>query len=132
MRVRGIHHDHVHFSRHQFLGALQKVAGRSHRRAHPQASLLIFGRVRILQLLLNVLHRDQALERVLIVHHQQLLHAMPVQDLLRFLERSAHRDRDQILLGHHLRDRQVIAGLEAQVAIGKNANQLSAFRDWNP
>ena len=121
--VRGIHHQHVHFSRHQLLGALQEVGARAHGRAHAQSPLLILRRVRIFQLLLNVLDRDQALEGVLVVHHQQFLHAVMVQNLLGLFERGAHRNRDQILLGHHVGDRQIVAGFESQIAIGQDSDQ---------
>jgi hypothetical protein len=69
----------------------------------------------------------RALERVLIVHHQQLLHAMMVQNLLRLLQRSAHRNGDQMLFGHHLRNRQIVARFKTKIAIGKNTDQFSAL-----
>ena len=91
--VRGIDRQHVHFSAHQFLRALQEIARRAERRAHAQAALRVLGGVRIFQLLLNVLDRDQALQVVVIVHHQQLFHAMRVQDRFGFFERGAHAPR---------------------------------------
>ncbi len=121
--VRRIHHQHVHFSRHQLLGALQEVGAGPHRRAHAQSSLRIFRRVRILQLFLNILDRDQALERVLIVHHQKFLHAVMMQNLLGLFERGAHRNRDEILLGHHVGDRKIVARFESQIAIGQDSDQ---------
>ena len=76
---------------HQFLRALQEIAGGADRRAHAQPALLVLGRVRILQLLLDILDGDQALQDVMLVHHQQLFHAMPVQDRFGLFERGAHR-----------------------------------------
>ena len=37
--MRGIDHDDIHLARHQLLGALEKVASGSNRRAHSQAAL---------------------------------------------------------------------------------------------
>ena len=34
---------------------------------------------------------------------------MPVQNLLRFFERRAYGNRDQIIFGHHFGDRQIVA-----------------------
>ncbi len=127
--VRRIHHQHVHFSGHQLLGALQEVGARTNGRAHAQSSLRIFRRVGIFQLFLNVLDGDQALERVLIVHHQKFLHAVMMQNLLGFFERGAHRNRDEILLGHHVGDWEIVARFESQVAIGQDADQPAVLGD---
>ena len=123
--VRAVDGQQVSFGSHHFLRALQKIAGRANRRAHAQTALRVLRGVRILQPLLDVLDRDQALEVVVIVHHQQLLDAMLVQDRLRIGQRRAHRNRDQVLLGHHFADGNVGAGLEAQIAIGEDADQLA-------
>ena len=124
MGVRRVDGQHVHFRADQLLRALQKIAGGSDGRAHAQTALGVLRRVRVLQLLLNVLDGDQTLEHVMVVHHQQLFDAVPVQDRLRLLQRGAHRNGNQVLLGHHLRDRQIEARFKAQVAIGENADQL--------
>ena len=87
----------------------------------------IFGGVGILQFLLNVLDRDQALEDVLVIHDQQLFHAVLVQNLFRFLQRGAHGHGDQVVLGHDLADRNIEAGLKAQIAIGENADQFAVL-----
>ncbi len=44
---------------------------------------------------------------------------------LGLLERGAHGDRDQVLLGHQLADRLVEVLLEAQVAVGEDADQVA-------
>ena len=87
--------------------------------------------VRILQLLLNVLYRDQPLQVVLIVHHQQLLDPMLMQDLFRLLERGSHRHRDQVLLRHHLINRDIEAGFKAEIPVSENADEFLVFRDGN-
>ena len=116
------------FALRQFLRALQEIAGRADRRTHPQPPLIVLGGAGIFQFLLDVLDRDQALQDVLVVDDQQLFHAVLVQNFFRLLERRSHRHGDQILLGHHLADGNIEARLEAQIAIGQNADQLSIFQ----
>ncbi len=127
--MRGVDGQHVHFAPDQLLGALEEIAGGADRRPHPQPALAVFGRVRVLQLLLDVLDGDEALEGELVVHHQQFFDAVLVQDGLGLLEGGAHRNRHQVLLGHHLGDEQVEAVLEPQVAVGEDADQLAALGD---
>src|ERR1035438_5043785 len=62
--------DYVHLARDQFLRAFHKIAGGADGRADAQASLAVLGGIRVLQLFLNVLDRDQVLEREVFVHHQ--------------------------------------------------------------
>ena len=52
---------------------------------------------------------------------------MLVQNLFCFFKRRSNRNRDQVLIRHHLPDRNIGAGLEAQIAIGQNAYQLLPF-----
>ena len=54
---------------------------------------------------------------------------MLVQDQLGLFERGAHRNGDQVVLGHHVADRNVGAGLKAQIAVGEDADQPLALRD---
>ncbi len=93
-------------------------------RRRPCSSLAAPG---ILQLLLDVLDRDQTLQLVVVIDHQQFFHPVLMQNLLGLLQRGADRNRDQILLGHDLRDGNVGAGLKAQVAIGEDSHQLLAL-----
>ena len=127
--VGGIDGDDVHFAAHQFLSAFEEVASGSDGGACPQAALVVFGGVGVLQLLLNILDRDQALEVVLIVDHEQLFDAVPVQDFLGFVEGGADGDGDEVIFGHHLRNREVEAGFEAQIAVGENADQFAFAGD---
>ena len=55
---------------------------------------------------------------VVLVHHEELFHAVTVEDRLCVFERGADRNRDQVLLGHHVGDREIEAGLEAEIAVG--------------
>ena len=60
----------------------------------------------------------------MIVYDQQLLNAMLMQDGFCIAESRADWDRDQVLLGHHLTDRNIGPGFEAEIAIGEDANQF--------
>ncbi len=90
--VSGVDHQHVHVLGDQLLRPFQEVAGGADGRAHAQPALGILGGVGILDLLLDVLDGDQALQGVIVVHHQQLFHAVPVQNLLRLLRESCRRE----------------------------------------
>ena len=50
---------------------------------------------------------------------------MPVQDVLGLVEGRADRHRDQVLLGHHVGDGLLGVGLEAEVAVGQDADQAA-------
>ena len=126
--MRGVDGQHIHLAGRQLLRALQKIARGSNRRTDPQPSLRILSSAGVLQLLLNVLDRDQALEHVLVVDHQQLFHTVPVQNFFGLFKRGADRNCDQILLRHHLRNRHVRARFKPQIAIGQDADQLAVLR----
>ena len=71
----------------------------------PQPALLVLAGVGVGDLLLDVLHRDQADAAVVLVDHQQLLDAVLVQQALGLVLADALAHRDQLLLGHQLGDR---------------------------
>ncbi len=124
MAMRGVDGQQVHLHANKFLGALKKIASSAYRCAGAQAALFIFGGVRVLDFLLNVLHRDEALQVVLVVHHQQLFDTVLMEDLLSLLQCGAHGDGDEIVLGHHVGDGQVISSFKAQITVGEDAHQL--------
>ncbi len=85
----------------QGCSALQEVAGGADGSGDAQATLIVLRGVRILQLLLDVLDGDQALELVVVIDDQELFDAVLVQDVLGLFERGADRDGDEVGLGHH-------------------------------
>ena len=91
----------------QFLRALQEIAGSSDGRADSQASMLVLCRARKLDLLLDVFYRNQALQIEIRIHHQKLFDTMPLQDFLRFFQRCAHWNGNEIVLGHNSADRLI-------------------------
>ena len=89
----------------------------------------VLGGARIVALLLDVFDRDQAFENIGVVHHQQFLDAVLLQERFGFIERCADADGDQFVFGHHLRDRQVEPGFKPQVTIGEDADKLAILRN---
>ena len=126
--VRRIDHDGVHAGLdqrgHAFFGAL----AHAHRRAHAQPTRGVTRCIREIELLGDVLHRDQALELKSIVDHQQALQLVLVQQGLGLLGRGAIRHSDQTLARRHdFTHGLVVAGLETQVAPGDDTHHLAAI-----
>ena len=109
-------------------GALEEVARRADRSGDAQPALVVLAGVGVLQLFLDVLDRDEALELIGVVDDEELFDPVLVQDVLGFFERRADRDRDELFLGHDVADGQVRLVDEAQVAVGKDADKLFVFR----
>jgi hypothetical protein len=125
--VRGVDHQHVDPRLHQRRDALVGVFSHADRGADAQLAVRILAGVRVLALLQDVLHGDQAEQMEIVVDHQHALEAVAVQQLHRFLAGRAFAHRDQLLLRRHDRlDRLVELGLEAQVAVGNDADHLPA------
>ena len=68
---------------------------------------------------------------VILVHHQQFLDAVLVEEFLRFVERRSDLTVIRFSLVMTLVDRQVIARLKAQVPIGQNAHEFAVLGDGN-
>ena len=122
--VGRVEHDGVGALRGQVLHALEGVARHADGRRHAEAAVAVLGRVRVLQLLLDVLDRDEPLQMVLVVDHRELFHAMPVQDGTGVLERGAHRHGDELFLRHDVGDAHRARVVhEAQVAVRQDAHE---------
>ena len=123
MAVRGVDDQHVHVRGDERLGAFDRVLGDADRGADAQPAEVVLARHRVLDGLLDVLDGDQPLQAVVVIDDQELLDLVRVQDVLRLVERRAHGHRDQVLTGHDLRDRPLEARLEAEVAVGQDADE---------
>ena len=93
MAVRGVHHQHVDAGLDQQLDALVGALAHADRGADAQLALRVLAGVRVLGLLEDVLHRDQALQAPLLVDHQHALEAVLVQQRQRFGPGRAFRAR---------------------------------------
>ena len=89
-------------------------------RSRPSESLHA---LRILDRLLDVLDGDEALQPEVVIDDEELLDFLLMQDLARFVERRADRHRDEVLLRHHVGHGPLDVGLEAQVAVGEDADE---------
>src|ERR1043165_4523676 len=125
VRVRGVDDDDVDLGVDERAGAVEAVAADADGGAAAEPAERILRGLRIAPRLLDVLDGDEALEVAVGVDDEELLDAMLVEDLARLLERGADGRGDEVLLGHALGDRQVEARLEAQVAVGENADELA-------
>ena len=100
--VGAIQHQHVNPGRHRLLGALDALHVRAYRHAYAQASFLVFCRKRKLDLLCDVLNRNQSLEHKVVVYYRHLLDAVAAQDVFGLFQRGADRNRNEALFGHHV------------------------------
>ena len=127
MSVGAIDCDHIDFGLGQFLSALEKISGGANCPGYAKPAMRIFGSIRVFQFFLDVFDCDQTFQVVLVVHNQQFFNAMFVKNFFGLFKRGSHGDGDEIFLRHYLVYWNVEARLEAQVAIGQNANQLAAL-----
>ena len=98
-------------------------------RSRPWSSFVACG---IRDALRDVLDGDQPAQHAVRIHDGQLLDLVAVEDPLGFLERRPLRRSDEPLARHQLRDRPLGLAVEAQVAVGEDADEPAAFvRDGN-
>ena len=133
MAVRGIDHQDVDAGRDQRLGALVGVATGSDRRADAQLTELVLAGVRVLGRLQDVLDRDETLELELVVHNENTLEPVAMHEALGVLELGALGHGDQLVaLGHDIGHRLIEIGLETQVAVGHDADDLAPVEHRQP
>ena len=111
--VRGIDHEHVHVCSDQRRRAITGVARNAHRRPHTQPAEVVLGRIRVLDLFLNIFDGDQTLELEIAIHDQQLFNFVAVQNFPGGVERGAHGHRDEILPRHHGGNRTIDVGFKS-------------------
>ncbi len=121
--------DHVHVRCDKRGGPIQRIARDSHGGTDPQPPDSSFDALGILDLLLDVFDGDQALQFETPDRRRAV--SRPCGDAKSAARLSAwsyYRHRDQVLSGHDRRDRPVDVGLEPQVPIGQNADELAFLR----
>ena len=125
--MRGIDHDGVDTGLDQRFDPLFRAFADSHGRTDPQPPRSVARSVRKTGLLVDVFDGDQALQLERIVHHQQPLELVLVQQRLGLGRSGPIPYRDQLVTRRHdLADRYVVTGFEAQVASGDDAHHFSA------
>ena len=115
--------EHVHLRVDQRGRPLERVRPDADRGAHSQPPLLVLRRVRVLDLLGDVLDGDEALEPPVGVDDRQLLDLVAMEDRLRLLQGRAHRRRDEVARGHQRGDRLRRVRLEAEVAVREDPDE---------
>ena len=95
MAVRGIDDQHVHAGVEQGFGPFQPGVADPGRRCNPQPALFVLAGVGMALGLVHILDRDQAGADAVLVHHQQLLDPVLVQQALGFgpVDRFGHGDQ---------------------------------------
>ena len=91
--MRGVDDEHVDAGRDERLRALDCLGADADRRADAQPAALVLRRLRVLDLLLDVLDGDQPAQPAVGVDDRQLLDLVAVEDLLRLLRASCRRAR---------------------------------------
>ena len=127
MAVRGIDHHQIDAGRDQRFGAREALVADRGGGGDAQAALLVLAGIRIGHRLFDVLDGDQADAAILVVHHQQLLDAVLMQQALGFVLADALAHGDELVLGHQLGHALARIGGKAHVAVGENADQLAGF-----
>src|SRR6266542_4067921 len=114
--VGGVDRDDVHPRLEERLDARLAVGADADRGAAQEPAERVLRGVRVLLDLLDVLDRDEPLQLVGVVHDEELLDPVAVEQLLRLLDRDRDAGGDEVLR-HHLLDALLEVLLEAQVAV---------------
>ena len=110
--------------------AIDRVGRGTDRGANTQPADIVLAGARKFRGLLEILHGDHAHQLVPGVHYQHLLDAVLVQQREHFFLGRVLANRDQpILRSHDGGDRRIQLLLEAQVAMGHDADRLPAHDD---
>jgi len=123
--VGRVHYQHVRAGLHQRRRPLSVALAHPNRRPHAQLLGRVFAGIRIFAGLLDVLYGHQAAQPEFVVHDQHLLDAVLMQqahDLRLAVLSLAHGDQ-AFPRRHHGGYRVLVAGLEAQIAVGDDADQ---------
>ena len=74
MTVCGIDRQDIHFGFDERFGPLKEVTRHTDGGSDQQPSVAVLGGIRILNLILNVFDREEALQQVVLVNYQQQYH----------------------------------------------------------
>ena len=91
--MRGVDDEHVDAGRDERLRALDRLGADADRRADAQPAAVVLRRLRVLDLLLDVLDGDEPAQPAVGVDDRELLDLVAVEDLLRLLRASCRPAR---------------------------------------
>ena len=127
--VRGVDDDHVDAGGDQRFDAFLGVAGRADRGADAQLPELVLARERMLGRLEDVLDRDEPLQlEASLTTSTRSSRCGASAPWPRSSSVPSRHGHQLVALGHDRCDRLVEVGLEAQVAVGDDADDLPACR----
>ena len=118
----GIKDQKVRTGFHQSTRSLLHVRTNPDGRTDAQAPTAILGCQRELDLFLDVLDSDEALENPVVIDNQQLLDFVTAKDFLGLIESNADRRRHQTLVGHQLGDWPRGIRLKAGIPVSEDAH----------
>ena len=113
----------------QCLCTLQRVGGHAHACGHAQAALGVLASHRLVLGLGDILIGDEADEVVVLIDHRELLDLVLLEDGGSGLEVRLLMRGDEVLGRHDLRHLLVEVGLEAQVAVGDDTDEVALVID---
>ncbi len=126
MAMRGVNDDTIHARRDQSFGALEPGIAHGRGRRDAQATGGVLGGVRVHGRLVHVFHGQQADAAIIVIHDDQTLDPMLVQQAPGFVVRRVHfhgHDLFRHQVCHRFRD---VIG-KARITIGDNADDLAAL-----
>ena len=127
--VSRIDHHHIDAATLQFRQPFVPVFPDADCRPDTQTAQGILAGEGIAPPFLDVLDGDQPLQVEGVVHHQELLDTVLMQQFLRFVQVGALRHGDQAFGRHQGGHWLLQVGHEAQVAVGENSRQLRSLGD---
>ena len=129
MTVSRIDAEHINPRLYQGSRAVEHIRADADGRSGQQPTARIFGRSRVIALLLNVFDGDEPLETPIVIDQGKLFDAMLLQNALGFFEGRPQRGNNQVVRGHVLADRLAIIVGKTNVSVGQDTDELGALDD---
>ncbi len=119
----GVDDQCVHADVDEQLGPVERIGPHTQRGGHAQAAVGVLGCLGVVHPLLQVLDGDQAAQPAARIDDGKLFDFVAGEQHLGLIERGALRSGHQRQRRHHLGDQLGVIGLEAQVAVGEDADE---------
>ena len=120
----GIKNDNINMSIVESGDTIHHVGSDTNSSTAEQTALGILSGVGILNLLLDILDGDKTAETTFFINDGELLFTSSAENVLSFLESDANRSGNKILRSHAFADLLGVIGLELEVTVGDDTNEL--------
>jgi len=127
MAVGRVDHQDIDVGGDERRRAVHRVLRHANRRAAPQAAQRVLRRLRVFHRFLDILDGYEPFEPEVMIDDEQFFDLFPVEDLARLIQVRADRNGDEILVRHHVGNRAIDVGLEAQVPVRQDADEAPLF-----